>query len=129
MLTGPLIAWKADNDCMTELPWIDAQRSIKEARQDLASWLRKWGRNIRSFAEIDRRNYRVHARHAIQLLKFRQAAVSHSASPVRRRNKDRLNDLGNGSRLATFCIRKRNRSRITFLAAARFTSVTGQAEA
>src|SRR5260370_30947264 len=87
------------------------------------------GRNIRSFAEIDRRNYRVLARHSIQLIKFRQTAVSHSASPVRRRNKDRLNDLGNGSRLATFCSRKRKWSRIIVLAAATFTSVAGQSVA
>jgi putative transposase len=33
---------KADNDCMTELRWIYDRRSIEEARQDLASWLRKW---------------------------------------------------------------------------------------
>jgi putative transposase len=34
---------KADNDCMTELRWIYDRRSIEEARQDLAAWLRKWG--------------------------------------------------------------------------------------
>jgi putative transposase len=33
---------KADNDCMTELRWIYDRRSIEEARQDLAAWLRKW---------------------------------------------------------------------------------------
>src|SRR5579859_6054545 len=33
---------KADNDCMTELRWIYDRRSIEEARQDLAGWLRKW---------------------------------------------------------------------------------------
>jgi len=34
---------KADNDCMTELRWIYDRRSIEEARQDLAAWLKKWG--------------------------------------------------------------------------------------
>ena len=33
---------KADNDCMTELRWIYDRRSIEEARQDLAAWLKKW---------------------------------------------------------------------------------------
>jgi transposase-like protein len=33
---------KADNDCLTELRWIYDRRSIEEARQDLAAWLRKW---------------------------------------------------------------------------------------
>jgi transposase-like protein len=33
---------KADNDCLTELRWIYDRRSIDEARQDLAAWLRKW---------------------------------------------------------------------------------------
>jgi len=33
---------KANNDCMTELRWIYDRRSIEEARQDLAAWLRKW---------------------------------------------------------------------------------------
>lgn len=33
---------KADNDCLTELRWIYDRRSIAEARQDLAAWLRKW---------------------------------------------------------------------------------------
>jgi putative transposase len=36
------LARKADNDCMTELRWIYDRRSIEEARQDLAAWLRKW---------------------------------------------------------------------------------------
>jgi putative transposase len=34
---------KADNDCLTELRWIYDRRSIEEARQDLAAWLKKWG--------------------------------------------------------------------------------------
>jgi putative transposase len=33
---------KADNDCLTELRWIYDRRSIQEARQDLAAWLKKW---------------------------------------------------------------------------------------
>jgi transposase-like protein len=33
---------KADNDCMTELRGIYDRRSIEEARQDLAAWLKKW---------------------------------------------------------------------------------------
>src|SRR3984893_4034569 len=33
---------KADNDCLTELRWIYDRRSIEEARQDLAGWLKKW---------------------------------------------------------------------------------------
>jgi len=33
---------KADNDCMTELRWIYDRRSIEEAREDLAAWLKKW---------------------------------------------------------------------------------------
>lgn len=33
---------KADHDCLTELRWIYDRRSIEEARQDLAAWLRKW---------------------------------------------------------------------------------------
>jgi len=32
----------ADNDCMTEPGWIYGRRSIGEARQELAAWLRKW---------------------------------------------------------------------------------------
>lgn len=33
---------KADNDCLTELRWIYDRRSIEEAREDLAAWLKKW---------------------------------------------------------------------------------------
>jgi putative transposase len=33
---------KADNDCLTELRWIYDRRSIQEAHQDLAAWLKKW---------------------------------------------------------------------------------------
>jgi transposase-like protein len=32
---------RAANDCMTELRWIYDRRSIEEARQDLAAWLKK----------------------------------------------------------------------------------------
>jgi putative transposase len=35
---------KADDDCMTELRWIYDRRSIEEAHQDLAAWLKKWGK-------------------------------------------------------------------------------------
>jgi putative transposase len=34
---------KADNDCLTELRWIYDRRTLEEARQDLAAWLKKWG--------------------------------------------------------------------------------------
>jgi len=33
---------KADDDCLTELRWIYDRRTLKEAREDLAVWLRKW---------------------------------------------------------------------------------------
>jgi len=33
---------KADDDCLTELRWIYDRRSIEEAHQDLAAWLKKW---------------------------------------------------------------------------------------
>ena len=33
---------KADHECLTELRWIYDRRSIEEAREDLAAWLRKW---------------------------------------------------------------------------------------
>lgn len=35
---------KADDECMTELRWIYDRRTIDEARQDLAAWLKKWGK-------------------------------------------------------------------------------------
>jgi putative transposase len=34
---------KADHACLTELRWIYDRRSIEEAREDLAAWLKKWG--------------------------------------------------------------------------------------
>lgn len=33
---------KADDDCLTELRWIYDRRTLKEAREDLAQWLKKW---------------------------------------------------------------------------------------
>lgn len=33
---------KADDDCLTELRWIYDRRTIEEAHQDLAAWLKKW---------------------------------------------------------------------------------------
>ena len=33
---------KADDDCLTELRWIYDRRTVEEARQDLAAWLKKW---------------------------------------------------------------------------------------
>ncbi len=33
---------KADDDCLQELRWMYDRRDLKEARQDLAAWLRKW---------------------------------------------------------------------------------------
>lgn len=33
---------KADDDCLKEIRWIYDRRDLGEARQDLASWLRKW---------------------------------------------------------------------------------------
>ena len=33
---------KADDDCLQELRWMYARRSLSEARQDLATWLDKW---------------------------------------------------------------------------------------
>jgi putative transposase len=35
---------KADDECMTELRWIYDRRTIEEAQQDLAAWLKKWGK-------------------------------------------------------------------------------------
>lgn len=35
---------KADDDCMTELRWIYDRRTIEEAHQDLAAWLKKWSK-------------------------------------------------------------------------------------
>ena len=33
---------KADDDCLQELRWIYDRRDLKEARADLASWLKRW---------------------------------------------------------------------------------------
>lgn len=34
---------KKDDDCLVELRWLYDRRDAKEARQDLAAWLEKWG--------------------------------------------------------------------------------------
>jgi putative transposase len=34
---------KADDDCLMELRWMYARRTLEEARRDLAAWLAKWG--------------------------------------------------------------------------------------
>jgi transposase-like protein len=41
---------KADDECMTELRWICDRRTIEEARQDLAAWLKNGGNATRSYA-------------------------------------------------------------------------------
>lgn len=33
---------KADDDCLQELRWLYDRRDLKEARQDLAAWLKRW---------------------------------------------------------------------------------------
>jgi len=33
---------KADDDCLTELRWLYDRKSLEEAHQDLAAWLKKW---------------------------------------------------------------------------------------
>jgi putative transposase len=35
---------KADDDCLMELRWIYDRRNFDEARQDVATWLAKWGK-------------------------------------------------------------------------------------
>jgi len=42
---------KADNECMTELRWIYDRRTIEEARQDLAAWLKKWGKRYQKLCD------------------------------------------------------------------------------
>ena len=34
---------KADDDCLQELRWLYDRRDLQEVRQDLATWLSKWG--------------------------------------------------------------------------------------
>ena len=34
---------KADEECLQELRWMYDRRSLKEARSDLAAWIKKWG--------------------------------------------------------------------------------------
>lgn len=42
---------KADDECMTELRWIYDRRTIEEARQDLAAWLKKWGKRYQRLCD------------------------------------------------------------------------------
>ncbi len=42
---------KADDECMTELRWIYDRRTIEEARQDLAAWLKKWGERYQKLCD------------------------------------------------------------------------------
>lgn len=42
---------KADDECMTELRWIYDRRTIEEARQDLAGWLKKWGKRYQKLCD------------------------------------------------------------------------------
>jgi putative transposase len=42
---------KADDECMTELRWIYDRRTIEEARQDLAAWLKKWGKRYQKLCD------------------------------------------------------------------------------
>ncbi len=42
---------KADDECMTELRWIYDRRTIDEARQDLAAWLKKWGKRYQKLCD------------------------------------------------------------------------------
>jgi putative transposase len=34
---------KADEECLQELRWMYDRRSLKEAKSDLAAWIKKWG--------------------------------------------------------------------------------------
>jgi transposase-like protein len=42
---------KADDECMTELRWIYDRRTIEEARQDLAAWLKKWSKRYQKLCD------------------------------------------------------------------------------
>jgi putative transposase len=42
---------KAGDECMTELRWIYDRRTIEEARQDLAAWLKKWGKRYQKLCD------------------------------------------------------------------------------
>jgi putative transposase len=42
---------RADDECMTELRWIYDRRTIEEARQDLAAWLKKWGKRYQKLCD------------------------------------------------------------------------------
>lgn len=41
---------KANDDCLMELRWLYDRRNVEEARRDLAAWLTKWAKAIRSCA-------------------------------------------------------------------------------
>ena len=42
---------KADDECMTELRWIYDRRTIEEARQDLAAWLKKCSKRYQKLCD------------------------------------------------------------------------------
>jgi putative transposase len=42
---------KADDECMTELRWIYDRRTIEEAHQDLAAWVKKWGKRYQKLCD------------------------------------------------------------------------------
>jgi putative transposase len=42
---------KADDECMIELRWIYDRRTIEEAHQDLAAWLKKWGKRYQKLCD------------------------------------------------------------------------------
>jgi transposase-like protein len=42
---------KADDECMTELRWMYDRRTVEEARQDLAAWLKKWGHRYQKLCD------------------------------------------------------------------------------
>jgi putative transposase len=42
---------RANDECMTELRWIYDRRTIEEARQDLAAWLKKWGKRYQKLCD------------------------------------------------------------------------------
>jgi len=61
---------KADDDCLLELRWIYDRRTVEEAREDLAAWLKKWGRRypklcdwVESNIEETRTFYRLPRQH------------------------------------------------------------------
>lgn len=42
---------KSNDECMTELRWIYDRRTVEEARQDLAAWLKKWGKRYEKLCD------------------------------------------------------------------------------